>query len=119
MECKRTDTNSNKLKETWETISKEFSTTGTFRDPVILRRKYENLKKKAKKKFADFKCQIKGTGGGESTNIVFNSIDETIQSMLGTQLTGMISQFDSDAPVVIQNIDEGVFLCISLLYIFM
>ncbi|GAB1869632.1 Regulatory protein zeste [Camponotus japonicus] len=108
LECKRTDTNSNILKEeTWKTISKEFnSTTGTFRDPPTLRRKYENLKKKTKKKFADLKCHVKGTGGGEPANIVFDSIDETIQSMLGTQLTGMTSQFDSDATLVIQN-DES------------
>ncbi|EFN71184.1 UPF0439 protein C9orf30-like protein, partial [Camponotus floridanus] len=66
LECKRTDTNSNILKEeTWKTISKEFnSTTGTFRDSPTLRRKYENLKKKTKKKFADLKCHLKGTGGG-------------------------------------------------------
>ncbi|XP_019884970.2 myb/SANT-like DNA-binding domain-containing protein 3 [Camponotus floridanus] len=108
LECKRTDTNSNILKEeTWKTISKEFnSTTGTFRDSPTLRRKYKNLKKKAKKKFADLKCHVKGTGGGEPANIVFDSIDETIQSMLGTQLTGMTSQFDSDATLVIQN-DES------------
>lgn len=100
--------------ETWKTISKEFnSTTGTFIDPPILRRKYENLKKKAKKKFADLKCHVKGTGGGEPANIVFDSIDETIQSMLGTQLTGMTSQFDSDATLMIQN-DEStseIFKC--------
>ena len=112
LQCKRTDTNSNRLKEeTWETISIEFnSTTGTFRDPPTLRRKYENLKKKAKKKFADLKCHVKGTGGGEPANIVFDSIDETIQSMLGTQLTGMTSEFDSDATLVIQNDDKGTYM---------
>lgn len=93
--------------ETWKTISKEFnSTTGTFRDPPTLRSKYEK-KKKAKKKFADLKCHVKGIGGGEPANIVFDSIDETIQSMLEIQLTGMTSQFDSDATLVIQN-DESI-----------
>lgn len=105
--------------ETWKTISKEFnSTTGTFKDSSTLRCKYENLKKKAKKKFADLKCHVKGTGGGESANIVFDSIDEIIQSvtMLGTQLTGMTSQFDSDATLVIQN-DEStseIFKCMCV-----
>lgn len=51
LECKRTDTNSNRLKEeTWNKLSKEFcSSTGVYRDATILRRKYENIKKRAKK----------------------------------------------------------------------
>lgn len=69
------DIQSNRLKEeTWKKLSKEFcSSTGVFRDSIILRRKYENLKKKAKKKFADLKCHTKATGGGGSASIVFDN----------------------------------------------
>lgn len=67
IENKKTDSNNNKGKiECWKKIEAEFnSESGTvYRDFQTLRKKYENIKKKTKKKIADEKCYIMGTGGG-------------------------------------------------------
>lgn len=53
IENKKSDTGSNKLKHLcWVRIEKEFNgqNSGTFRNSQVLRKKYENIKKRTKKK---------------------------------------------------------------------
>lgn len=63
----------------------------------MLKNKYENIKKRGKQKFADHKKYVMGTGGGPSKEIVVTETDSSLYEILGTQLTGLSSQFDSDS----------------------
>ena len=65
-----------------------------YRSDKVLKIKYENIKKRAKK---DHKRYITGTGGGPSKKIVVTDVDSTIHEILGTQMTGLPSEFDCDA----------------------
>lgn len=100
VECKKTDCNANKIKASaWLKIEEEFNMIGgePYRDCKILRTKYENLKKRTKKKYADHKTYITTTGGGPSKDIMITSTDDDIHEIIGTQLTGLSSEFDDDA----------------------
>lgn len=101
LECKRTDVNSSKSKElAWAALGNDFNAnSATFRDATMLRRKYENLKKRSKQKYAQEKCNLTGTGGGSPAVITITAVDESIKNILGTQLTGMTSQFDDDCTI--------------------
>lgn len=99
IECKRTDTNTNKIKaNAWLQLAKEYNSMfgDCYRDCKILKNKYENIKKRTKQKFADHKTYIKGTGGGPSKDIIVTTTDNDIHEIIGTQLTGNYSEFDDD-----------------------
>lgn len=98
IENKRTDAVFNKKKsEEWEKVAIEFNSEGNcFRTTLALRTKYENLKKTTKKKFAAEKQQMYATGGGTSAPSGVGHVEETIQSMLTTQVTGFKAVYDSD-----------------------
>ncbi|KAJ8911548.1 hypothetical protein NQ315_012801 [Exocentrus adspersus] len=98
LECKKTDINASKLKEqAWQNLTAEFNANNSQpRDAQTLRRKYENIKKRTKKRYADEKVYLKGTGGGPTKHIKFNSVDESVKSILGTRVTGKASEFDDD-----------------------
>lgn len=85
--------------DAWNTLTEEFNSvfTNTYRDMKSLRTKFNNLKKNTKKKFADEKCYRRGTGGGPPPSTRFTSSEHEIQEMLGTQITGLSSEFDNDA----------------------
>nr|CAI5851847.1 unnamed protein product [Callosobruchus analis] len=85
LENKKTDSNNNKKKlEYW--------------DYVTLRKKYENLKKRTKKKFADEKCHALGTGGGPSKRAPeMTDIDLEIKDILAERIDGLPSEFGGDA----------------------
>nr|CAI5853420.1 unnamed protein product [Callosobruchus analis] len=69
-----------------------------FRDYVTLRKKYENLKKGTKKKFADEKCHALGTGGGPSKRAPeMTDIDLEIKDILAERIDGLPSEFGGDA----------------------
>lgn len=100
VESKKSDTNNNKIKaDACIQICKEFNgiSREVYRTHQVLKNKYENIKKRAKQKFADNKNYMKGTGGGPSKEIVMTTTDTQIHEILGTQLTGLCSQFDNDA----------------------
>lgn len=100
IECKKTDTEVNRKKiAIWKSIEKEFNSLSgqTFRDAKALRNKYENLKKRAKKKAADNKAQKMGTGGGPSQETDLSDIDNTIISILGVRAEGLPSEFGIDS----------------------
>ena len=68
-----------------------------YRSAKVLRSRYENKKKRAKQKFADEKKYVIGTGGGPCREVIVGPEDSIMLDVLGTQMTGLTSQFDDDA----------------------
>lgn len=99
IECKRSDTNTNKIKlNAWKRVTNEFNSISgeNYRHLEVLRNKYDNLKKRSKQKFADEKSFLKKTGGGPSKDFYFDDTDKEIKEIIGTQMTGLQSEFDDD-----------------------
>lgn len=106
IECKKTDSEANlQKKATWKQIASIFNASGagTYRDENTLQRKYQNLKKSTKKKFAEEKRAITATGGGKPPNVEISQIENDIKEMLGYQIVGRESAFDDD------QINEGIY----------
>jgi hypothetical protein len=55
------------------------------------------MKKKSKARIADEKLKTVKTGDGRFEETQVNAIDEKLRSMLGVQVTGDVSEFDSDS----------------------
>ena len=61
VECKKTDTVSNKTKEaTWCKVEKEFNANSNigFRSAKVLKNKFENIKKRSRKNILMGKCTL-------------------------------------------------------------
>jgi hypothetical protein len=101
IENKRTDQSSFKDKErAWKEIEEDFNRHREvyYRDAKTLRKKYENLKKSSKRKWADEKKYVMGTGGGPVNPIEITSTDVKVRELLGDlTVMGEKSKFDSDA----------------------
>lgn len=101
LENKMTDSKINKNKlECWKQIEREFNNESgqIFRDMSILRKKYDNLKKRTKKKFADEKFHALGTGGGPLKKPPeITDIDIEIKELLAERIDGFPSEFGGDA----------------------
>ncbi|KAI4463631.1 hypothetical protein MML48_4g00018683 [Holotrichia oblita] len=100
IESKKTDRILWKEKdEAWKDVAKEFnaySNSNIYRSALVLKKKYENIKKRTKQKFADNRHQLTATGGGPSSDIKISTVDEDIKDLLGVRLEGLPSYFDSD-----------------------
>ncbi|KAJ8964001.1 hypothetical protein NQ314_005213 [Rhamnusium bicolor] len=99
IECKKTDTNANKCKtEAWLKLAKEFNSYSgePYRDAQVLRNKFLNMKKKIQKNFSEQKKYMYGTGGGPAKKIDDTSMDNDMEQILGSQMTGFESEFDND-----------------------
>ncbi|KAL1493681.1 hypothetical protein ABEB36_009376 [Hypothenemus hampei] len=100
IECKKSDTVTNADKASaWQKITNLFNSKfgNKHRDQKILKTKYDNLKKITKKKYASIKLHLRGTGLGPPTIAVMTATEKDIQELLGSQVTGLISEFDNDA----------------------
>ncbi|CAH1981276.1 unnamed protein product [Acanthoscelides obtectus] len=107
IECRKTDavTNSSKAK-TWNMIAKEFNSGAvTYRDSKTLKNKYDNIKKRSKKKFSQEKCSLFATGGGASKTVHFTDIDEQVKDILGVRIEGHPSTYDDD--MIVCDIPEN------------
>ncbi|XP_063913276.1 uncharacterized protein LOC135129937 [Zophobas morio] len=69
----------------------------TARDVTVLKNKYNNLKKRAKGNFAQERSNAFGTGGVPSDPSPVTELDIQIKEIIGKQVTGDDSIFDSDA----------------------
>ncbi|KAF5306998.1 hypothetical protein FQR65_LT18504 [Abscondita terminalis] len=99
IETKKSDTATNADKiSACKSIEGEFNAVcgESFRDWKVLKKKYENLKKRTKKKFADQKCELKKTGGGPPVIIKIDNVDEEIKEILGSRVEGLPSEFGGD-----------------------
>lgn len=109
IECKRTDVASVKEKEAvWKIIADEFNQKcDTFRDFGTLRMKSKNMKKACKRKFSEEKRCMINTGGGPSEVSKISTEDWALKDMLGSQIDGRISNFDSDQQEVVVFEEAG------------
>ncbi|XP_074035390.1 uncharacterized protein [Leptinotarsa decemlineata] len=109
IEC-RSDTNTNKLKlNAWKRVTNEFNSISgeNYRQLQVLKNKYENIKKRSKQKFAAEKSFLKKTGGGPPEDFHVDDIDNAIKQIIGTQMTGLQSEFDDDRDgSVVEVMDE-------------
>lgn len=99
IECAETDTNTNKTKnEAWSLIATEFNAQSleNYRDLNVLRNKYNNLKKRSKKKFAEERKCLYSTGGGKAPKFEDTNIDNDIREIISSQMTGFLSEYDDD-----------------------
>lgn len=99
IECKQSDKIlwQKKLK-IWDTVAEEFNSNSgkTYREAVVLKKKYDNLKKTTKKKFANEKCKLLGTGGGPGEPTDITPLDVTIKEVITLQVEGLDAIYDSD-----------------------
>uniref|UniRef100_A0A6P7G1M5 Regulatory protein zeste n=1 Tax=Diabrotica virgifera virgifera TaxID=50390 RepID=A0A6P7G1M5_DIAVI len=99
IENKMSNVNINNQKMlTWTKIEEEFnSSVGTrFRDVKVLRKKYENIKKRTKRKFADEKSHVLGTSGGSQMDNQIDDLDMDVKEILGIRLEGRATEFGGD-----------------------
>ncbi|KAJ3664687.1 hypothetical protein Zmor_000237 [Zophobas morio] len=69
----------------------------TFRDHKVLNKKYDNIKKRTTKKFADEKAYVGGTGRGSQQSIEATDVDVAVKEILGAKPMGHSSEFDGDS----------------------
>lgn len=84
----------------WSFVEKEFNAKngGTFRSSLVLKTKYENIKKTSKQKFAAEKRSLYMTGGGPEVKSQLTPIDEMVSDLLGDQIEGLTNSYDDDKP---------------------
>ncbi|KAF6204022.1 hypothetical protein GE061_010953 [Apolygus lucorum] len=99
VENKKTDAvnNAAKLRE-WDLIASEFNSAnvGEVRDAAALRRKYENLKKLVKKKLAQQKLHVMGTGGGPPKKVELDDEETQLIEVMGPQAVGLPNLYGDD-----------------------
>jgi hypothetical protein len=92
VECKRSDTNNLQMKTlVWQKICTEYNSSSgeVYRDSNVLKKKYGNIKKRTKTKFAAEKANLYKTGGGPPAVINITDADQKVKNIIGTQLTGL------------------------------
>lgn len=113
VESRKSDSimNSEKWK-TWEKIAYEFNgILGENKSASCLRTKFNNMKKQAKKKFADEKVYTQGTGGGPPPKLIkVTDTENVIRDILGNTLTGYPSEFDGDCNEIEIEYVEGIYM---------
>lgn len=66
---------------------------------MILRRKYENMKKRSRQVYGAEKKYALGTGGGAAVHTKIDDVDGQIRDILGNRLTGKQAKLDDDYDV--------------------
>ncbi|KAJ3646189.1 hypothetical protein Zmor_023786 [Zophobas morio] len=111
LECKLSNTDANQKKnQCWKKIEVEFNFLSgqTFRDHKVLKKKYDNIKKRTTKKFADEKAYVGGTGGGSQQSIEVTDVDVAVKEILGARLMGDSSEFDGDSETTSFQSNGGI-----------
>lgn len=85
-------------KDAWIKIQNEFNCQlpETHRTAIILKNKYENVKRNVKKQYAEEKTFSRGTGGGPTKVFQKTSIASTVGEILQIRMTGETSIYGSD-----------------------
>lgn len=99
IECKKTDSISNKTKnETWEKITKVYNSrrNGGEKTSHQLKTAFKNLKGKVRKEVANDRTEIYKTGGGVS-NIKLN--DNPLMSIVAKSVTPNKNYYDSSRDI--------------------
>lgn len=66
------------------------------------------MKKVTRKKYAEERSYSLGTGGGREHSSTVTSLDEQVKNLLGNQIHGIQSEFDSDSPTDQMNVLPNV-----------
>ncbi|KAL4708230.1 hypothetical protein ACJJTC_013799 [Scirpophaga incertulas] len=107
---KATNATNNKMKDqAWKNITDEFnSSISSFpRTPAQLRLKWENLKKTARKRYANIRSSHNKTGGGK--DYFPPEVLDKVSSLLGSTCQGFTVEFGGDATVP-KNAELGIVL---------
>lgn len=74
-------------KDAWHQIQIEFNSQSgdNPRTAIVLKKKYDNIKRNVKKQYAEEKTFSRGTGGGPTKLFPGTSISSTVGEMLGTK----------------------------------
>jgi len=85
-------------KDAWAMIQDEYNCQSIEnpRTAIVLKNKYENIKRNVKKHYADEKVFRRGTVGGPTKSFADTSLAMVVGEMLQTKMTGEPSVFDSD-----------------------
>lgn len=85
-------------KDVWTKIQNEFNSLSMEnpRSALVLKNKYDNIKRNIKKQYADEKAFHQGTGGGPAKSFTDTSLGITVGELLQTKMTGEPSIYDSD-----------------------
>ncbi|KAJ8950053.1 hypothetical protein NQ314_008059 [Rhamnusium bicolor] len=85
-------------------LAKEFNSCcgDSYHDAQVLRNKYLNMKKRSKKNFSEEKKYLYGTEGSSPKSYTTTDIDNSIKEIIGSQITGLSSEFDNDQ----ENMDK-------------
>ena len=92
----------------WTEIHKQFLSAGVSpvaRDIDSLRTCYKNLTNKTKKDFAEYRKEVKMTGGGQNPRVL-SSISEAMIDLLGNDLKPLENSFDSATDYIQQSEDD-------------
>lgn len=97
-------TNKHKI-EAWRKVKESVNAVGTSARTVEeIRRKWDDLKSRTKKKASDHKKNIIGTGGGEPPADDLSEIEQKIIDLIGnTVVYGITGGIDTQAPVIITD----------------
>lgn len=107
VENKETDAVSWKAKkDIWDEIAMEFNSQSgcTYREPVVIRLKYDCLKRDLKKKVATNRLEVYKTGGGQAQILNLNDYEEKLLQLIKFSVEGLTSRHDSDAGEGVYNI---------------
>lgn len=99
IENKATDTCNIKQKQlAWTQVTNNFNAASlNTRNTKTLKMKYDGLKKQLKKKVAEQKRQLYGTGGGPMVGIKLEDYEEKLYSIMKLNVEGLPSRGDSDS----------------------
>ncbi|XP_063902689.1 uncharacterized protein LOC135122448 isoform X2 [Zophobas morio] len=99
-----------KKNQCWKKIEVEFNSLSgqTFRDHKVLNKKYDNIKKRTTKKFADEKAYVGGTGRGSQQSIEATDVDMAVKEILGAKPMGHSSEFDGDSETTSFQSNSGI-----------
>lgn len=78
--------------DTWKSVENEFNRNaaynGVYRSGIILKIKYENLKKRLFKKIGNEKAGVSSAGGGPYRKEKYDGSDQIIGEILGDKQLG-------------------------------
>ncbi|KAL1487722.1 hypothetical protein ABEB36_015629 [Hypothenemus hampei] len=90
----------------WEAIENKFNSQNNKsirRYGDQLKEKYNNLKKKTKKKYSDNKMNILKTGGGSYISTEFSNAEKTLYQIIWPQVDGLQNNYDDDSVPQIES----------------
>ena len=93
-------------KRAWAKVAQSVSAVGeTERDAIAIKKKWEDVKSLVKKKAAERARETRKTGGGTSSPVKLDTLEEKILDMIGESLVGGVQG----------GVDTGDHSCMQLL----